>query len=277
MTKSYLQFLEKTTYNNNMQNAIIKLAKFLKPISILDMNFGTGILTYRLAKEFPNIQILGVDGRRSANKLGSEISSNNPDVKNLQYYQEDMSGFVKYSQNIADLNVMFYSFNKIKDPIENKLEFLSLCRNRMFSETKILIADVFEPDSKHFATKVTDFKSRHESRALQGFSDTFWNSLTGLTEVEIENSEKLATDVLNYEQNLGSSYMSRSQDYPVSLDWLLEELAKMDFKIDLVQPVSAFGDAIVMFSLKGKNPPSKKKFDPASKKFKKVAMGMGGM
>ena len=51
----------------------------------------------------------------------------------------------------------------------------------------------------------------------------------------------------------------------------------MEFVIDLVQPVSAFGDAIVMFSLKHKNPPSKKKFDPASKKFKKMAMGAGGM
>ena len=277
MTRNFLQFLEKTTYNNNMQNAIIKLAKFLKPISILDMNFGTGVLTYRLAKEFPNVQILGVDGRRAPNKLGSAISKNSPEVKNLQYYQEDMEDFVKYSKNIADLNVMFYSFNKIKDPKEKKLEFLASCRNRMFSETKILIADVFEPDSKHFATKVTDFKSRHESRALQGFADTFWNSLTGLTEVEIAESEKLGNEVMSYEHNLGSSYMSRSQDYPVSLDWLLEELIKMDFVVDLVQPVSAFGEAIVVFSLKDKNPPSKKKFDPGSKKFKKMAMGSGGM
>ncbi len=277
MTKNYLQFLEKTTYNHNMQNAIIKIAKFLKPISILDMNFGTGILTYRMAKEFPNVQILGVDGRSAPNKLGEEIVKNNPDIKNLQYYKEDMSEFVKFSQNIADLNIMFYSFSKIKDPKENKLEFLSLCRNRMFSETKILIADIFEPDSRHFATKVTDFKSRHECRSLQGFADTFWNSLKGLTKVEIANSEKLGNDVMQYEHNLGSSYMSRSQDYPVSLDWLLEELVKMEFEIDLVQPVSAFGEAIVIFSLKGKNPPSKKKFDPASKKFKKLAMGGGGM
>ncbi|MCV6599238.1 MAG: class I SAM-dependent methyltransferase [Alphaproteobacteria bacterium] len=277
MSKSYLQFLEKTTYTNNMQNAIIKLAKFLKPISILDMNFGSGILTYRMAKEFPNVQVLGVDGRDSANDLGQEIVKNNKDVSNLQYYKEDMSDFVKFSENIADLNVMFYSFSKIKDPVENKLEFLSLCRNRMFSETKILIADIFEPDTKHFASKVTEFKARHEKRALQGFSDTFWNSLTGLTEVEIQEAEDRASNVLKYEQNLASSFLSRGQDYPVSLDWLLEELSKMGFKIDLVQPVSAFGEAIVLFSLKDKNPPTKKKFDPASKKFKKLAMGKIGM
>lgn len=277
MTTNYLQFLEKTTYNNNMQNAIIKLAKFLKPISVLDMNFGSGILTYRMAKEFPNVQVLGVDGRRAPNKLGSEICANHPEIKNLQYYQEDMADFVKYSQNIADFNVMFYSFSKIKDPKENKLELLSLCRNRMFSETKIIIADVFEPDSKHFATKASDFKARHEVRALQGYADTFWNSLTGLTEVEISDAEKRGTGVMEHERNFGSSLMSRTQDYPVSLDWLIEQLIKMEFEVDLVQPVSAFGEAIVMFSLKNKNPPSKKKFDPASKKFKKLAMGGAGM
>lgn len=276
MAQNYLQFLEKTTYNYSMQNAIIKLAKFLKPISILDMNFGSGILTYRLAKEFPNVQLLGVDGRDAPNALGTEIVKNHPEVKNLQYFKEDMMDFVKNSENIADLNVMFYSFNKIEDPVENKLEFLSKCRNRMFSETKILIADVFTPDTKHFAKKTTQFKARHESRALQGFADTFWNSLTGLTEVEVNNAEKNAEDVLKYEQNLASSFSSRSQDYPVSLDWLLDKLAEMEFVVDLVQPVSAFGDAIVVFSLKGKNPPAKKKFNPDNKKFKKLAMG-GGM
>jgi len=277
MANDYFHFLEKTTYRNNMQNAIIKIAKFLKPISILDMNFGTGVLTYRLAKEMPNVQVLGVDGRTNANKLGSQISKTHPEVSNLQYYKEDAADFVKFSQNIADLNVMFYSFNKIGDPKENKLEFLSLCRNRMFSETKILIADIFEPDTRDFATRVTEFKSRQERRALQGYSDTFWNSLTGLTEVELDEAEARAKSVLEYEQNAGNSCLSRSEDYPVSLNWLLEELAKMEFQIDLVQPVSAFGEAIVMFSLKKKGPPTKKKFDPASKKFKKIAMGAGGM
>jgi hypothetical protein len=172
---------------------------------------------------------------------------------------------------------MFYSFNKIPDPIENKLEFLASCRNRMFSETKILIADIFEPDSKHKATKITDLKSRHESRALQGFADTFWNSLEGLTEVEIQEAEKKADQVLSYEQNLANSYISRKHDYPVSLDWLMESLVRMDFVIDLVEPVNAFGESIIVFSLKDKTPPSKKKFNPDNKKFKKLAMGATGM
>ena len=239
----FMKFLGQSSYYVSLQNAVSKIARLCKPKTLVEMGAGTGATTNRLARENPGCQVTGVDMRDEMIRLGREAAP-----ENAAYEKGEMVDYVNNLEQLPDLTIFLYAFHHIADPVQNKRDFLVTCKAKLPPRGRICVADIFLPESFGDIEQDALTRNRWSLRQLEGYSSTFWAALQGLDASEIENSKGIGAFCAENELKAGSLIMTRDNEYPVSMAWLVKTAEEAGFSVDIAEPCNCIGDGVVLLS-----------------------------
>jgi ubiquinone/menaquinone biosynthesis C-methylase UbiE len=140
------------------QSSVSKIVQLAQPEELLEMGFGTGDTTFRLANENPGTSITSLDLRESMVHL-AEQRLNEEGMTNVRFIQGEMTDYVQEADSLPDFLLFLYSFHHIEDPLEKKVDFLSSCFDKLPSGGYLCIAETFLPES----CGQTEFESRNST------------------------------------------------------------------------------------------------------------------
>lgn len=85
---SYDFVVKMTTFwqDNSWKKRILEITDRVKPLTVLDLACGTGILTCALAKKFPNSRIVGIDLQEEYLEC-ARIKKNENNLKNVEFHE----------------------------------------------------------------------------------------------------------------------------------------------------------------------------------------------
>jgi len=231
--ESFEKYLGRTSYYLNLQKAVLKLIMYTEPNSVLDMGCGLGQTTFLINHKTDVSDIKAIDNRE---KVISKCKEKN-EHKNITFENKDMR---EYVGNIdSEFIFLLYSFHHIPDPNENKIQFLKQAYENMDDGSYMCIAEAFLPENK----TITELWSE---RSIEGYASTFWNSLSGIDEESIKQSQEIGNFCREKELLAGTNVYQRKEEYLIDLPWLSNKCQEIGFEIILIEPVNAFNDSVVL-------------------------------
>ena len=138
--------------------------------NILDLGCGSGDITFRFTKRFPDSTIIGVDGSAAMIKLANERKSVEKGISdNVLFIEGFIPGAlvprVKYDLILS--NSLLHHLHRPNVLWETILKYAS-------SGTKIFVVDLFRPESEKEARRIVNQYSGNEPDILKR---DFYNSL----------------------------------------------------------------------------------------------------
>jgi ubiquinone/menaquinone biosynthesis C-methylase UbiE len=246
--EKFKNYLGQTSFYKKLQYCVSKLVSIAKPDVLADMGIGTGNTTFRLARENPNCNIIGIDIREeminNANTLAMCYNLHNITLKTM-----DMTEYFNFEDELPDFMVFLYAFHHIEDPLDRKIDFLKQCKERMNPGSKLCIAETFLPESISIEDERSKIQSLWSRRIIESYTSTFWSSLEGLSSESIISSKKIAEFSLNNEYRAGNLVAERDNEYLVKISWLVETAVKLGFRVDIAEYCNSVGDGIVLLSI----------------------------
>lgn len=106
-----------------------------RKIDVLELGFGTGTLTYRILKEFPNAQVIGVDNNKENMEKSTEKLKQ---FANFSYIESDFKSF--NAGKTFDTVISALSVHHLSD--EEKQAFFKFIYDKLKSGGKFIIGDI---------------------------------------------------------------------------------------------------------------------------------------
>jgi SAM-dependent methyltransferase len=244
--ETFVKFLGQTSYYQTLQRNLSKIVKIIEPKRMLELGFGTGHTSVRVAKENPQSRVTAIDLRKNMVAVGKELAKR-MDVS-VDFSQGDMMKYVEQDMSDFDFIFLLYNFHHIPDETisgrrrESKKEnFLRNCYNNMRSGTYLCIADLFVSD------ETLDVIALFENRVQEGYSSTFWNRLISLDAEAISEAKRVADYCKRNEEQVGIKVQQRKLEYPISRTWLENAAKNIGFKKIISEEVDIVGDAVLLF------------------------------
>lgn len=246
--EKFKNYLGQTSFYNKLQYCVSKLVTLANPSNLVDMGIGTGSTTFRLARENPDCNILGIDIRKEMVDQANSISTSY-DIHNVTFKTMDMTKYFSFEYEIPDFMVFLYSFHHIEDPLNRKIDFLKLCKEKMSPNSKLCIAETFLPESVSLEDEKSKIQYLWSKRITESYTSTFWASLGGLSKKELASSKEVAKFSLENEYRAGNLVMERNNEYLVKISWLVDIAKKLGFKVDIAEYCNSVGDGVVLLSV----------------------------
>lgn len=234
------KYLGQTSYYLKLQEITEKIIDFSGAETVLEFGTALGTSIARYANKFNNVDFTGVDIRKDMVKKASETFKN---IKNLKFISFDMCEYVKKTLKGIDLIYLLYSFHHIKDPLEKKEEFLKDCYENMDEGAYLFIVESFIPDE---CQDEIGIKNWFETRALEGYASSYWNSLNSLDKNMLEVSKKIADFSYTEEYKAGMMVLKRDSEYLVKFEWLKQVCQNIGFKIVIAEPVNCICENAIL-------------------------------
>lgn len=244
-TETFEKFLGQTSYYQTLQANVVKLVSHVNPDRITELGSGTGETAVRLADEFPETEVLGIDNRETVVEV-SRDTADERDLPNLVFETAEMTEYVAATTSLPEMVVCLYSFHHIPDPIERKGEFLEDCYAALPDGGHLCIAETFLTTDAHDASARREIRLRWADRGLEGYASTFWAALDGIDPTAIENAREVGEFSREHELEAGERVLDRDEEYLVSKQWLVDRAQTIGFDVVLAEPVNALGDGIVL-------------------------------
>jgi ubiquinone/menaquinone biosynthesis C-methylase UbiE len=192
-----------------LKNCVIKIVDVLKPKSILEIGFGTGLMSSLISQLYPEIEIIAIDERKEMKAIALENAGKDTNVNFITAGYE----YLDKINYLPDLTLMVYSFHHIEDPIENKIIILRKLRSKMPPKGKLCIADIFLPESCSPSTEISETRRFWDSRITETYCNTFWNSFDSIESHEIESARTIANNAMKKELLAGDAVLNRDNEY----------------------------------------------------------------
>lgn len=241
---TFKKYLGQTSYYLGLQSAVTKLVAEINPDGIIEMGSGTGETAFRLAQEFPSVDIVGVDNREEVIELSRETLSER-NLSNLKFEMADMREYVTQTE-LPEMLVFLYSFHHIPDPQERKKVFLTDCYQNLPSGGFICIAETFLTYDCRDERADRAVRTTWADRGLEAYASTFWSALDGLNENDIQYAKDVGEFARDHELEAGENVLHRDDEYLITMEWLAETALDIGFEIVLAEPRNAFGDGVVL-------------------------------
>lgn len=147
--------------------------------TVLDLGCGPGNITFRFAEQFPKCQLIGVDGSDAMLNIANERKASKPAQKNCIRF---IRGIIPH-MTIPDEPYSAIVSNSFLHHLHHPEILWELINQHAQPGCKILIMDLFRPDSPSQARALVDLYAASEPEVLKR---DFYNSLlAALTPDEI--------------------------------------------------------------------------------------------
>ena len=231
----------------SLQDAVSKIVRIHKPMTILELGSGTGATSCRIAKENPKSSVLAVDMRDSMIEEGEKLSKT-LGVSNVSFKCREMVEYVSEQKEQRDFVLLLYSFHHVPDPAKNKTEFLKLCKQLLTKKGKLCIADVFIPETSNKIELDSLLDGMWARRRLEAYSSVFWRALNGGDEEALNFAKSAATFSMKKESEAGELVKDRNNEYLVSTSWLHSAAQSIGYCVELLEPINVVGDSLILLS-----------------------------
>lgn len=146
---------------------------------VLDLGCGPGNMTFRFAEQFPRCQLIGVDGSAPMLNIAEERKQSRPELKERIRF---IHGIIPQVA-IPEQSYAAIVSNSFLHHLHNPESLWALINQQAQSGCKIMVMDLFRPDSPQQAQSFVDRYAASEPEILQR---DFYNSLlAALTPDEI--------------------------------------------------------------------------------------------
>jgi SAM-dependent methyltransferase len=242
--ETFHKYLGQTSYYRALQNAVLQIARYIKPASIAELGSGTGATALALAAEHPHANIVSIDFRADmidicrtqAEKLG---------LHNTVFETRDLVNFFDEFPS-PDLTVMLYSFHHIPDPLDAKDHFLNKACETMQAGQYLCVGETFLPEHHSLTGELAAVDGLWSVRPLEGYASTFWAALDGLTAEAIHRAADVGRFSFEHEHTAGGLVRQRDGEYLITRSWLATHAAQAGFQVVIDEPVNSVGDGIVL-------------------------------
>ncbi len=219
-----------------MQDVISKLVGFVKPNYMIEFGSGSGATSIRLAKENPRTSVVAVDVRE---KLIEQSLKQNK-YRNVTFVHGDLTKLNNFNLKNCNLILLMYSFKYIEDPNTNKFNFLKELYEKMQKGAYIIIGDTFI-DTKASKENV---KNQFENIYYNSSKDAYWNCLSGLSDEQVKYALNLQNATREKTKKQVEYAVARDGIYPVSRDWMFDNVKKIGFKIVIGERTNNLNDTV---------------------------------
>jgi len=246
---TFIRFLGMTSYYLGLQDNLARIIKILKPTQILELGFGTGHSSVRIAKQNASSSITAIDLREKMLPIARALASRFQ-LTNINFEMGEMTHYVQQDLHKFDFIFLLYNFHHIPDSVNTqnekkrnagKLEFLRNCYNNMKDSAYLCIADLFIPNNDE------DIKQLFEHRVNEGYASTFWNGLGSLGAEDISEARRAADFCKRNEEQVGIKVVNREHEFPITREWLKKSAREAGFAEVLNENINDVGDAIMLF------------------------------
>lgn len=243
--EAFEKFLGQTSYYEGLQDNVVKVVSHANPDTITEMGTGTGKTAVRLADEFPEAKVHGIDNRESVVDISRE-NANKLDLPNLTFETADMTDYVAEVESLAEMVVCLYSFHHIPDPLERKVEFLEHCYVTLPNGGHLCIAETFLTTDARDELARREVRSQWADRGLEGYASTFWAALDDIDQAAVEHAQEVGEYSREHELEAGDRVRERDDEYLISKQWFVDQADSIGFDVMIAEPVNALGDGIVL-------------------------------
>ena len=241
---TFEKYLGQTSHYLALQDDLVELVSHIDPDRIVEMGSGLGQTSMRLAEEFPQTEVVGLDNREEViERSRSAIDEHN--LSNIAFKTANMVKHVKTS-SLPELVVFLHSFHHIPDPLQRKIEFLESCYTALPDEGYVCIGETFlQGDARDEAARRA-IRSQWADRGFESYASTFWSALEGIDSASVEHAQEVGEFSREHEVEAGENVLNRDDEYQISMNWLVDRAQSVGFNVVLAEPVNSLGDGIVL-------------------------------
>lgn len=244
--ETFKKYLGQTSHYLALQDALLKLAGHIDPDRILEIGSGLGQTSIRLADEYPETDVHGIDKRESVVGKSRTAANEYQSLSNLTFATAEMRAYIDSVDTLPPLVVFLHSFHHIPDPLSEKIEFLEACYEALPADGYICIAEAFLRTAGRDEIAKRSTRSQWASRGLESYASTFWSALDGVGPDKIEHAQSIGTFSRDHETTAGENVLARDEEYLTTMNWLKEHAREVGFDVVLAEPVNSVGDGIVL-------------------------------
>jgi ubiquinone/menaquinone biosynthesis C-methylase UbiE len=235
----FLKYLGKTSYYLGLQKAMLTVLEMTASKKILELGFGTGQTSVKVAKANPTSEISAVDLRSDMIDIAQALADKKK-IKNIHFSCDDMIEYVKGNLNQFDMIYLLYSFHHIPDPLSLKTKFLEDCFSNMKTDSYLCIAETFLPE---YDFDISDFWIL---RGDEGYASTWWKSFRDSKMEDFSIADEVAGYCRKMEIEAGRLVVARKDEYLIKRSWLQQEAEQQGFRTVLSKPTNGLGDGILL-------------------------------
>jgi ubiquinone/menaquinone biosynthesis C-methylase UbiE len=242
---TFEKYLGQTSHYLALQDNLMKIVSHIEPDRIMEMGSGLGQTSVRMVKEYPSTEVLGIDNRETV----IEHSRNHVEkrgLSNLAFETAEMAKYVKTTDSLPELVVFLHSFHHIPDPLRRKVEFLEDCYAALPDGGHICIGETFLKSDTRDESARREIRKRWANRGVESYASTFWSALDGIATADIEHAQEIGEFSREHEVEAGENVLARDDEYPISMNWLVDHAQSVGFDVLLAEPVNSLGDGIVL-------------------------------
>ena len=241
---TFEKYLGQTSHYLALQDNLVKLVSHIDPNQIVEMGSGLGQTSVRLAEEYPQTEVVGLDNREEVIER-SRSAIEERSLSNVAFETADMIEYVK-TGSLPGLVVLLHSFHHIPDPFERKIEFLENCHMALPDRGHICIGETFlKSDTRDEAARRA-IRSQWADRGFESYASTFWSALEGIDSASVEHAQEVGEFSREHEVEAGENVLNRDDEYQISMNWLVDRAQSVGFNVVLAEPVNSLGDGIVL-------------------------------
>jgi hypothetical protein len=142
--------------------------------------------------------------------------------------------------------VFLHSFHHIPDPLQRKIEFLEDCYTALSNGGCIGIGETFLKTDTRDESARREIRKRWANRGIESYASTFWSALDGIAPADIEHAQEVGEFSREHEVEAGENVLARDDEYPISMNWLVDHAQSVGFAVLIAEPVNSLGDGIVL-------------------------------
>jgi ubiquinone/menaquinone biosynthesis C-methylase UbiE len=241
---TFEKYLGQTSHYLALQDNLVKLISYIEPAEITEMGSGLGQTAVRIAEEYPQTAVLGLDNREQVIEH-SRTAIEDHSLSNLAFETADMTEYVKTGA-LPELVVLLHSFHHIPDPLQRKIEFLENCYTALPDGGHVCIGETFLNSGGRDEAARRAVRSQWADRGFESYASTFWSALDGLDPTAIEHAQEAGEFSREHELEAGNNVLNRDEEYQISMNWLVDNAQNVGFDVHLAEPVNSLGDGFVL-------------------------------
>lgn len=137
--------------------------------NLLDLGCGTGDITFRIAREFTEINIDAVDGSEAMIRYAGELLEKSPDISDRIKFHRSM-----IHDYVSDKQYSFIVSNSLLHHLHDPMVLWEVIKNNAVNGTSVFMMDLRRPDGFEEAMKLVKKYAGNEPDVLK---KDFFNSL----------------------------------------------------------------------------------------------------
>lgn len=236
---AFEKYLKYTSFYSSMQKNLGRIAKLLRPYTILELGCATGDSSRYVANQCQDSQIIAIDNRRNIIEVAEKITTE----KNITYKVNDMETITGEAGSF-DLIYSLYAFHHIPDPLERKIVWL----NQMFRNMKkcsfLIIGDLFLPEDD-----TLDLLTLWQEYGKESYRSVYANMLDqihDLSPASLDFIREVASYSAENEHEVGRLAIQRQEEFLVKKSWLKTKAQETGFQIFIDLEINNLNDSIVV-------------------------------